>query len=328
MSAADRAPGVLVTGATGFIGGALMERLRGLDSVRVRGAVREALERLPGHAAAIAVGDLGPDTDWTPALDGVEVVVHTAARVHRRRESGPQAVAQYRRVNLQATLRLARQAAAAGVRRLVFLSSIKVNGEETPPGEPYRADDVPAPADAYAVSKHEAERGLRALGEETAMEIVILRPALVYGPGVKGNFHTMMRCLERGIPLPLRAIRNRRSFTALDNLLDLIVACLRHPAAAGQTFLAADGEDLSTPELLTRLGAALGRPARLFAVPAGALRAAAVVGGQRDLFRRLCGSLQVDITKNRQLLDWVPPVRVEEALRATAQRYLGDRARG
>lgn len=328
MSEAAADLGVLVTGATGFIGVALVERLQRLDFPRVRGAVRGAPVRLPGGVPAIPVGDLGPDTDWSRALGDIDVIVHTAARVHRTDDAGLAAISEYRRVNVEATLRLARQAAAAGTRRLIFLSSIKVNGEETRLGEPYTADDRPAPVDAYAVSKHEAEDGLRRLAHDTGIEIVVIRPALVYGPGVKGNFRTMMRWIARRFPLPLGGIHNRRSLTALDNLLDLIVECMRHPGAAQQTFLAADGEDLSTTELLTRVGEAFGGPARLFAVPSDALRVAVSLAGRRDLFRRLCGSLQADIAKNRRLLGWTPPFSVEETLRATAQQFLSDRARG
>ncbi len=206
--------------------------------------------------------------------------------------------------------------------RFVFISTIKVNGEGTPLGQPYTADDVPAPVDPYGVSKHEAELGLMRLAEETGMEVVIIRPVLVYGPGVKANFLSMMRWLHKGIPLPLGAIHNQRSLVALDNLVDLIVTCLHHPAAANQTFLVSDGEDLSTTALLRRTAAALGRPARLIPVPVRVLRTAAHLLGKADFAQRLYGSLQVDISKTRELLGWSPPVSVDDALHKTARHFL------
>lgn len=229
-------------------------------------------------------------------------------------------LAEFRRVNVEGTANLARQAAAAGVRRFVFLSSIKVNGEFTVAGQSFTAADVPAPQDAYGISKHEAEQSLRQIAEETGMEVVIIRSPLVYGPGVKANFAAMMRWLARGLPLPLSAVtQNRRSLVALDNLVDLIVTCLDHPAAANQTFLASDGEDLSTADLLRRMGGAMGRAARLFYVPTVCLKLAAYLVNKPGIYQRLCGSLQLDITKTRQVLGWVPPVSVNEGLRRAAE---------
>jgi UDP-glucose 4-epimerase len=213
------------------------------------------------------------------------------------------------------TLRLARLAVESSVKRFVFISSIKVNGEETSPGRPYSATDAPAPVDPYGISKDEAERGLRAIARETGLEVVVVRPVLVYGPGVKGNFRLLVRCLKRGLPLPLGAVDNRRSLVALDNLVDLVVRCVSHPAAANQTFLVSDGEDMSTTALLRRTAAALGKPARLLPVPATILRAAAAVTGHREAARRLLGSLQVDITATCSRLDWSPPISVDEGLR-------------
>lgn len=320
---------VLVTGAAGFVGSALIDRLRS-DGVPAVAAVR----RSPPQSASVhpvvggrivAVGDMGPDTDWRGALAGVDCVVHLAARVHVMRDRAADPLAEFRKVNVDGTLALARQAAAAGVRRFIFVSSIKVNGESTAPGRPFAADDAPAPVDAYGISKLEAERSLFALAAGTDMQIVIIRPVLVYGPGVKANLRSMMVWLSRGVPLPLGAIDNRRSLVALDNLVDLIMTCLDHPAAAGQVFLVSDGEDMSTTELLRRMGAALGRPARLLPVPAGWLNGAARLLGKRDLAVRLCGSLQVDIEKTRDALGWSPPVTVDEALRATACHFLTQR---
>jgi len=277
---------------------------------------------LPVVVESPQASNLAPETNWLIALSGVRAVIHTAARVHVMGNFAGDTLAEFRRVNVAGTLNLARQAVDAGVRRFVFISSIKVNGEQTLPGRPYAADDVPAPVDPYGISKHEAEQGLRQLAQETGMEVVIIRPVLVYGPGVKANFYSMMRWLYKGIPLPLGAIHNQRSLVALDNLVDLIVTCVDHPAAANQTFLVSDGEDLSTTELLRRTAAALGKPARLIPVPAWVLQASARLLGKEDFAQRLCGSLQVDISKTRSLLGWSPPIIVDEALYKTAQHFL------
>jgi nucleoside-diphosphate-sugar epimerase len=231
-------------------------------------------------------------------------------------------LAEFRRINVAGTLQLARQAAKAGVKRFVFISSIKVNGESTTLGQPYTAQQAPAPIDPYGVSKWEAEQQLLALATETGMEVVIIRPVLVYGPGVKANFLSMMKWLYKGVPLPLGAIHNKRSLVALDNLVDLIVTCIDHPQAANQTFLVSDGEDLSTTELLQRMSQALGKRPRLLPVPAWMLATASTVLGKKSISQRLCGSLQVDITHTRQQLDWTPPVSVDVALRKTAQHFL------
>lgn len=312
---------VLITGATGFVGRALVNRAA-LDGWRVRAVVRQPGSIWPADVEPALVGDLAPTTDWRTALGGVQTVVHLAARVHVMRDSAADALAEFRLANAVGTLNLARQAVDAGVRRFVFISSIKVNGECTDLNRPYTADDVPAPVDPYAISKHEAERGLTQLAEETALELVIIRPVLVYGPGVKANFFSMMRWLHRRIPLPLGAVHNKRSLVALDNLVDLIITCMQHAAAVNQTFLVSDGEDMSTAELIRRLAQAMGRRARLIPLPADLLMVAATVLGQRAAAQRLLRSLQVDISKTRELLGWMPPVSVDEGLRRTVEHYL------
>lgn len=313
---------ILVTGANGFVGSALCSRLATMANFATRAALRGTGHAPVAGVQAVTVADLDATTPWGPALAGVDLVVHAAARVHVMKEDAADSLAEFRRVNVDGTLNLARQAAAAGVRRFIFISSIKVNGEASRPGVPLRADDVPAPKDAYGLSKYEAEQGLRQLAASTAMEVVIIRPVLVYGPGVKANFQSMMRWVQLGVPLPFGAVDNRRSLVSLANLVDLVVTCLDHPAAANQTFLASDGDDVSLARLLGALGRALGRPARLLPVPSGVLRGAALLLGRRDLAQRLLGSLQVDIEKNRRLLGWRPPHTLEQGLNMTAQSFL------
>ena len=310
------ADGILVTGATGLVGGAVLRRLL-LDGGRsLVSAVRSRDVQLPAEVRAVKVPGLSADTDWSSCLKGMTGVVHCAARVHVMTDDNADPLAAYRQINVAGTLVLARQAAQAGVRRFVFVSSIKVNGERTLPNRPFRADDAPAPEDAYGVSKWEAEQGLFDLARETGLEVAIIRPPLVYGPGVKGNFAAMLRWVSRGLPLPLGAVRhNRRSLVGLDNLADLIVTCLDHPAAANQIFLAGDGEDLSTAALLERLASAMNRRARLVPVPIWMLHSAAAMVGRRNVARRLCSSLQVDISKAHEVLGWRPLVSVDEGLK-------------
>lgn len=314
---------ILVTGATGFVGKALLKRL--LDDgafANVVAALRRSVLAPPKDVKYVQVDDLLSGTDWSKALQGVTAVVHLAARVHVMNDKSADPSAEFRRVNVEGTANLARQAAAAGVRRFVFLSSIKVNGEFSEEGRPFTSDDVVAPEDPYGVSKLEAEQLLRQIAADTGMEVVIIRPPLVYGSGVKANFESMMRWLARGIPLPLAAVtENRRSLVALDNLVDLIVTCLAHPAAANQTFLVSDGEDLSTAELLKRTGTAMGHPARLFYLPPALLKFGAEAVNKPGIYQRLCGSLQLDITKTRQLLGWAPPVSIDEGLRRAAEGF-------
>ncbi|PHN21777.1 NAD-dependent dehydratase [Pseudomonas sp. ICMP 460] len=312
---------VFVTGASGFVGRALVERLVA-DNIPCVAAVRRHVDSIPASVKTVNFDALDESFDWSTALVGQAVVVHCAARVHVMNDTVADPLAEFRKVNVGGTLHLAAQAAAAGVKRFVFVSSIKVNGDGTQPGSPYTADDVPGPTDPYGVSKREAEDGLRALAEKTGMEVVIIRPVLVYGPGVKANFLSMMRWLDKGVPLPFGAIGNSRSLVAIDNLVDLIVTCITHPAAANQTFLASDGQDLSTTGLLTKMAEALNKRAYLLPVPGFMLKVAAAAVGKKDLSQRLLGSLQVDIAKTKATLQWQPPVSVDAALRATALHYL------
>ncbi|MBD8491447.1 UDP-glucose 4-epimerase family protein [Pseudomonas syringae] len=313
---------IAVTGATGFVGSAVVRQLSDQRSCRVRAAVRRNDGLADARIEVVNVGDLAPDNQWQALVQGCDVVIHCAARVHVLNDSTSDPEAEYFRANVAATLNLARQAAQAGVKRFIFISSIKVNGEHTQPGLPFRADDRAAPLDPYGASKQAAEEGLRELAVRTAMEVVIVRPVLVYGPGVKANFRNMMRWLDKGIPLPLGAIDNRRSLVALGNLVDLVIRCIDHPNAANQTFLVSDGHDLSTTQLLQRMACALGKPARLLPVPMNVLTGLARMLGKRAFSQRLCGSLQVDIEKTCTLLDWTPPVGIDEAMNETAAYFL------
>lgn len=306
----------LVTGAAGFVGRALVDELVRRDRL-VRAVTRSA--------ADIRASEIVVSPSWAvqglalSAFRGVTQVVHTAARVHVMRERATDPLAEFRAMNVDATLRLARTAVEAGVRRFVFISSIKVNGERTAEGRAFRAADTPAPREPYGISKLEAEVGLQAIGAQSGMEICIIRPVLVYGPGVRGNFETLLRWVARGIPLPLGAVHNKRSLVSLYNLVDLLVTCTTHHAAANQVFLVSDGEDLSTTELLLRIGRAVGNAPVLFPVPEYVLRLGAKIVGKEQVVERVLGSLQVDIAKTREVLQWAPPMGVDAALAATAR---------
>ncbi len=315
---ADRAAAarIAVTGAAGFVGRALCRRLES-DGRRVRRVVREALA-IGGY---VGVGELGPGTDWSEALAGVECVVHCAGRAHVVRETAVDPLAEFRRVNVEATRRLAEQAVAIGVRRLVYVSSIGVHGVQTNNRAPFRHDEAPAPIEPYAVSKLEAERELVGLAAVTGLELVIVRPPLVYGPGVGANFLRLLRLVDRGWPLPFGAVRGLRSLVGIDNLVDLLARCADAPEAAGQTFLASDGEDFALPDLIRMLARHLGRPARLLPVPPHALVAAARLVGMAGTVARMTSSLQVDIAHTCCTLEWQPPMSAEDGLAATARWY-------
>lgn len=304
---------LLLTGATGFLGSRLARDLHSKPGVNLTAAVRSRKEIPAAHI--VKVQGLDANTDWSTALTNQQVVIHAAARAHIMKDEVADPLAEYRRINVDGTLNLARQAADAGVKRFIFISSIKVNGEQTPLGQPFTSDDTPAPEDAYGISKFEAEQGLQEIASSTGMEVVIIRPPLVYGPGVKGNFASMISVVRKGIPIPFGAISNKRSLVGFDNLIDLIVTCIDHPDAANQIFLASDGRDLSTTELLQGVAQAMGMPSRLIPIPGSILSFCASLIGRRGVAQRLLGSLQVDISKNRELLGWEPPVSVEDGLR-------------
>ncbi len=314
---------VLVTGATGFVGRALCgELLRHGHAVcaalrRVEDSTRMALDEVE----TVAVGEVNAATDWRKALAGCEAAVHLAARVHVMREEATDPLAEFRVVNAFGVENLARQAAATGVRRFVFVSSIKVNGERTPSNAAFTEADPHCPQDPYGVSKSEAELALHRVARETGMEIVIVRPPLIYGPGVKGNFLTMLKALRRGIPMPFGAVSNRRSLVYLENLADALVLCTTHPAAAGETYLVSDGEDISTPELLRKLCEPLDVPVWLLPVPASILRVGGTILGKSEAFERLLGSLIVDSSKIRRELGWTPPFTLTDGLRNTVEWF-------
>ncbi|MEX0958139.1 MAG: SDR family oxidoreductase [Burkholderiales bacterium] len=314
---------VLITGATGFVGSALCAALE-QRGVGCRRALRAGTGA--GQNDSV-VGDIGPHTDWQAALEGISSVVHLAARTHVMRESAADPLAAYREINVEGTRRLAEAAAAAGVRRFVFLSSIKVNGERT--GLlPFGESDEPHPEDAYGITKLEAEQVLKRIAAESQMRVTILRPPLVYGPGVKGNFLALMGAVRKGVPLPLGSVDNRRSLVHVGNLASAVVACLDNERAAGQTFLISDGEDLSTPELIRRLATGLGTRPRLYRCPVRLLRAAGALLGRRAQVARLTDSLQVDSARIRQTLGWTPPVSTEEGLADTARWFVAQAGGG
>jgi len=298
---------ILITGANGFVGSHLVRFLEGHELAAI------GRTEVAGVEQFIRI-TLSPDTDFSGCFNDVGCIVHAAARAHIMKDEADDPLAEYRKVNVAGTLNLARQAATAGVKRFIYISSIKVNGEQTLLGKPFTEEDMPAPTDAYGLSKHEAEQGLRELAEETGMEVVIIRPPLVYGPGVKGNFANMIKLVGKGLPLPLGAVHNKRSFVALDNLVDLIITCIDHPGAANETFLVSDGEDLSTTQLLRGVAEAMGKLSRLIPVPASLLQFGATLIGKKAVAQRLLGSLQVDISHTQKCLNWLPPLTVKQGL--------------
>ena len=308
---------ILVTGASGFVGQALVAHLVGLDSNEVVAMMRASPANRLAGARYVAAGDMTAGRLGAATLEGVEVIVHAAARVHVLNDDKAKSAIEFDRVNVTATLELAHQAVAAGVRRFVFLSSIGVNGVQTDIGKPFTEADPPNPHNPYADSKLKAEQGLLLLSEQSGLELVIIRPPLVYGPGVRANFAALMRAVQRGWPLPLACVHNLRSMVAMDNLLSFIATCVDHPQAANTTFLVSDGQDISSPDLVRGLAQALGVAARLVPVPVSALQFVGRALGRGDVIQRVCGNLRVDISKARRVLAWQPPVSMDEGLRRT-----------
>jgi nucleoside-diphosphate-sugar epimerase len=313
---------VAVTGASGFIGSSLLQKLSESPSFQVIGVFRKPPAKELSYQIA-EVADITETTDWSNLFDlhSIDVVVHCAARVHQMDDHSNDPLTEFRRVNCAGSLQLARAAAAAGVRRFVFISSVKVMGESTLPGAPFSVNDLPKPVDPYGVSKWEAEQQLAVLCKETGMELVVVRPPLVYGPGVKANFLNMLKWVQRGIPLPLGAIHNQRSLVALDNLIDCIVKIIHHPAAAGQTFFVSDNHDVSTTDLLLGISQALGKSPRLISVPESWFNYAARLLRRPAIAKRLCGSLQLDIRHTMDVLEWQPPLSLEQALLKVAKHF-------
>ena len=320
---------IFITGADGFVGRALAVYMS-TQKHQMIAAVRKPHPEFARLAEQnkwmlVSVGDIGPETDWQAALDGVEAIVHLAARVHIMHDIAIDPLAQFRMVNVRGTERLAHMAASAGVRRFIFLSSIKVNGEGTPLGQPFTETDSPNPQDAYALSKWEAEQALMKISRETGLEVVILRPPLVYGPEVKANFLRLMQWVAWGVPLPFGATRNRRSLIYIGNLVSAIDACLTHPSAANQTFLVSDGEDVSTSDLIRGLAGEMGRKARLISLPPALLSAVAKMIRKGQEAERLLSSLQVDSSRIRRTLNWQPPYTLQAGIRQTVDWYNRDR---
>jgi nucleoside-diphosphate-sugar epimerase len=311
---------VLVTGANGFIGRTLCKKMLA-DGWQVRGAVRGVIQMtaLSSRVEGVQVGDIDPDTDWSKALNGVDAVVHLAARVHVMDDTASNSLSAFRWVNVKGTARLAQQAVDANVRRFFFMSSVKVNGKDR--DQPYTEEDMPEPLDPYGISKWEAELVLQENAEMTGLEVVILRPPLVYGPGVKANFLRLLESVARGVPLPLLSINNRRSLIYIENLVDAVFTCLSHPEVTGQTFLVSDGEDVSTPELIRRIGFALERPAHMFPFPIFLMRLIGRLLGKSAEIERLLGSLMVDCSKIKRELNWKPPYTMAQGLKETAKWY-------
>jgi nucleoside-diphosphate-sugar epimerase len=305
---------ILVTGAGGFVGTAVVSELAS------RGISFRAVTRAP-RKGYFNIGDINPQTDWTAALDGINSIIHLASRAHVVNERVSDPIAHLRAINVDSTLNLARQAIKAGVKRFVFISSIKVHGEATQPGRPFTADDPPNPQDPYAQSKLDAEQGLFALAGQSGLEVTVIRPPLVYGPGVKANFAMMMDWVNRGIPLPLGSVHNKRSFVFVGNLADLIVLAAIHPNAGGEVFLVSDGEDISTTELFKKIAQALGRRSLVIPLPASLVTLVAAAIGQSAVANRLINWLQVDVSKTRALLGWEPRKNISEGLRQTARSF-------
>lgn len=325
MHGANPGMSVLITGATGFVGSRLVASM---DTSNRPIQLRVVTRKPPGgsipNVEEIHISGISGDANWADTLSNVDVIIHLAARVHVMEDASEDPLTEYRLVNVDGTLNLARQAAAAGVRRFIFLSSIKVNGEETAPGECFSENSRPRPVDPYGISKYEAEEGLKAVCAQTGMEYVIIRPPLIYGPGVKANYQKLIQVVKKGFPLPFGCINNKRSMLALDNLIDFIILTSTEPRAANQTFLLSDGQDLSSKELVTKIALALGLAPRVLPVPTILLKLLGFFLGKRAAIGRLLGSLQIDSSKARVLLGWKPPISVDEGIARTVNPAMAN----
>lgn len=312
---------IFITGVSGFIGSALANVMHEKNYI-IKGGVRTISENIPNYVEQIPYGNISPDTKWESALNGVDTVVHLAARVHVMQDAAKNPLQEFRRINTEATLIFAKQAAEKGVKRFIYLSTIKVNGETTELDKPFTEYDKFVPVDPYALSKYEAELGLLQLAKNTKMEVVIIRPPLVYGPCVKSNFLSLMKWLNKSIPLPFGAIHNKRSLVAIDNLVDFIVTCVEHPAAANEIFLVSDDEDISINVLLSKVAFMLGKKAMLLPVNQRVVELCLGLIGKKDVAQRFCGSLQVDISKAKKILGWRPLTSVDVELKKTTEYFL------
>jgi nucleoside-diphosphate-sugar epimerase len=316
---------ILITGASGFVGSTLLKRLSAIGGYDLVAGLRRDFFDLPAGVGSCHIGDIGGATEWGKTLANIDVIVHTAARNHVMHETVTDPLIEFRRVNVQGTLNLARQAASAGVRRFIFISSVKVNGETNPLKSPFIETDPCNPQDPYAISKYEAEQGLKKITEETGLEVVVVRPPLIYGSGVKGNFLSIIKWVAKGIPLPLGAVYNARSFIEIDNMVDFIITCIDHPAAANQVFFVSDGQDLSTTKLLQCVGQALDKSARLIPVPAWLLEFGLLLLGKQAVAQRILGTLQVNTSKAHDLLGWDSPVSVCKGLKRCVASHIPEK---
>ncbi|WP_351000793.1 SDR family oxidoreductase [Shewanella sp. TB7-MNA-CIBAN-0143] len=316
---------IVLTGISGFVGQALLPRLLNKEN-NIRAAVRNPNKTRGGQVSLFPIDNICKNQNWEIIVTGADIVIHCAARVHIMHDSSSSPLDEFREVNTYGTLNLAQQAADAGVKRFIFISSIKVNGESTEHSFPFKPDDAFIPTDPYGLSKYEAEIGLRRIAKETGMEIVIIRPPLVYGPNVKANFSSMMKWVYKGVPLPLGGLKhNKRSFVSVDNLVDLIITCIDHPKAANQTLLVSDNDDVSTTGLLQNMATALSVPNRLIPVPASWFNVASRIIGKPAIAQRLCGSLQVDISQTKDILGWAPPQTMAQGFKKTAEAFLKNK---